>query len=360
MVHEGTQIERARWQVGKMVSRLQPGGRLPSYQKMKELLGVNQHALDVVYDELARDGVIERRDRSGIYVTSPFQEACFIYVASADEMLSETEGAPKRQNLRELNRLAGEFFPGSLIQVLLLPPGRDCPDDTILSHIDVLRRNQRILGIFASGLTVSLALQTALTEWELPCVGANSAANPLSVMIRQSDAWWAAPLQHLREEGQEHVVLIRWTGGREAHSEAPGTTPGFESIERVALSGTGTRHPEDEGALYIQKLLAEKTLPDAFLIEDDYVCRGMLRGALNKGIHLEDHCALITLINEGAPIPATRELTRLELRWSEIAKVQVRLMAGAVRGDPPPHDPITIRPVFVIGKTSRRIDYPRR
>ena len=51
---------------------------------------------------------------------------------------------------------------------------------------------------------------------------------------------------------------------------------------------------------------------------------------------LKDRCALISLINEGAPISATRELTRLEIKWKEITDILMRLMQGAIKEAPPP------------------------
>jgi DNA-binding LacI/PurR family transcriptional regulator len=50
---------------------LAPGSRLPTFQEMRQQHGVSQSILERVHALLQEEGLIERRERSGIYVSAP-------------------------------------------------------------------------------------------------------------------------------------------------------------------------------------------------------------------------------------------------------------------------------------------------
>ena len=357
MLSTSTQIEKARQKIGILVSKLKPGTRLPSYQEMKKKLGINQHALDIVYDELSQDGALERRYRSGIYVINPFKEACFLYIANSDEMLSETEGIHVRLNLRFLNKNIERIFPGSYIQVVLLNSGHKKINDNTLKHILTLKRNQRILGVFSSNPIIHKRSLDSFDKWDLPCIDANNKKNPFTIMFQNNDSWWIEPLHHLKKEGWQTITMVSWMLKIENYTLPAHFAKSPRRIKRVNLRPGPSGNPEQEGENYIRMQLKSRVIPDAFIIEDDYVCRGMIQGALKEGVRLEEECAIITLFNKNAPISSTRELTRVEARWDKVADIQLHLMQKAINGAQPPETLTTIVPDFIIGRTSRHIDY---
>lgn len=113
---------------------------------------------------------------------------------------------------------------------------------------------------------------------------------------------------------------------------------------------------EDVGARFVKRLLKRQHLP-ALMISDDYMTRGMIIGALEEGVKLAEVCPLVTVSNEGVPIRASRELTRVEYPHRALAYEQLYSLSEILRGHSE-FRPRPVPPVLIVGRSSRRADYP--
>ncbi len=59
-------LDQIRYQIASR--RLQPGDRLPSVRSLARRLAANQNTILKVYDQLAADGLVERRQGDGSFV----------------------------------------------------------------------------------------------------------------------------------------------------------------------------------------------------------------------------------------------------------------------------------------------------
>ncbi len=60
-------LDQIRYQIASR--RLQPGDRLPSVRSLARRLAANQNTILKVYDQLAADGLVERRQGDGSFVS---------------------------------------------------------------------------------------------------------------------------------------------------------------------------------------------------------------------------------------------------------------------------------------------------
>jgi DNA-binding transcriptional regulator YhcF (GntR family) len=58
------------------LGHLRPGDRLPSIRELKQRFGVSHHTAVQLYERLAAEGLVEKRERSGIYVADPVPRGC--------------------------------------------------------------------------------------------------------------------------------------------------------------------------------------------------------------------------------------------------------------------------------------------
>jgi len=58
------------------LGHLRPGDRLPSIRELKQRFGVSHHAAVLLYERLAAEGLVEKRERSGIFVADPVPRGC--------------------------------------------------------------------------------------------------------------------------------------------------------------------------------------------------------------------------------------------------------------------------------------------
>jgi DNA-binding transcriptional regulator YhcF (GntR family) len=58
------------------LGHLRPGDRLPSIRELKQRFELSHHAAVQLYERLAAEGLVEKRERSGIYVADPVPRGC--------------------------------------------------------------------------------------------------------------------------------------------------------------------------------------------------------------------------------------------------------------------------------------------
>ena len=91
-------------------------------------------------------------------------------------------------------------------------------------------------------------------------------------------------------------------------------------------------------------------MPDAYLVHDDYLARGMLTALNVKGFHVPEDVGFVCVTQKGfAPVFA-KTLTRIEMdSYAAGAEIAKRVLAWLLRKVPIGDDPVEA--VYVNGST---------
>ena len=109
---------------------------------------------------------------------------------------------------------------------------------------------------------------------------------------------------------------------------------------------------EEAGYELFKRLWANGDHPDAVLVLDDNICRGVLRAMLQLGVSLPRDIKLISQTNSGDRIPYHKDITRLELNLQNWAAEAVKMMETLSQGRKPEPAKIYITPELIVGDTT--------
>jgi DNA-binding LacI/PurR family transcriptional regulator len=353
--------------LSQIVRGLRPGEKMPSYKTLMQQLEVPQRSLDIAYERLEAEGVLERRWGDGTYVLDPCAEGMFLFLIRSVAVTGDL-GASVRQMYLAFDRLVRERYPSSTLELLVMRAG-DTPDswpeDDLHRFIRALHGQVRLLGIFA-GFTISDQMQAFCDEHCLPIVSLSGRRIlPHSVQFSATQAVIEFGLRHLLDEGWREIAIIS-----PQHSHTVDFLCAMDSIPHIlseygldhtsvtchAASDVQRSHAAGDGAAFIQEMLEQERLPQALVITDDVLCKQMIFGALEVGVKLAEHYALVTLSNAGIPIVASRPLTCVEVNGRAVAEEAMSVMEQLFRNESPlQRQPIM--PSLIIGRSSRREYY---
>ena len=92
-------------------------------------------------------------------------------------------------------------------------------------------------------------------------------------------------------------------------------------------------------------------------LEDGRIGLTQALARYEEGVKLAEICPVVTHANEGVPIRASRELTRVEYPHRAVARERLRTIAELVQGNTD-YRPAHVTPALIVGRSSRREDYP--
>jgi DNA-binding LacI/PurR family transcriptional regulator len=336
------------------------GDRMPSYQELKAQLSVPYRSIDLAYQRLEYEGVLERRWGRGTYVLDPFAGGTFVYITHDDFFITET-GAYSRLEYLALNDLVRLRYPKCNIELMLTqarhPEGQTQRKLDVCTRIRALQHQMRFLGVISGYTFWGNDIADEFARLNLPLVDLGNPRAAASVFKSSATDSARIGLQHLIEEGWRDIAIVSAVSEvsvdeiADGHRAASGAT-----IAMQRMTVPDFRTMEDVGAAHVKELLRHNTLPRAFLITDDLLCMGMLYGALEEGVKLADRCAIVTVSNEGIPIRASRAITRLEFSPAVYAAEVMRLMELLFDGQVGIKSAV-ISPTLKIGQSSRKADY---
>ncbi len=347
-------------QLSRMIFAMDPGTRMPSYQTLIKQLGCTQRSLDITYEELSQVGAIRSAPRSGVFVRNPYAGATLLFGMPASALDEEGGCGARRQYLTTRNVLPRNF-PGASLELLILdsnvPSERD---HKIQAQLRRLMHGFRSIGLITSYHIEAPSTHRVLARLGLPLIDSDNPRTPHTVKTPGREGFWRLAINHLQAEGWKRIAVVKAVGethpdGRLSPQEMRlrAEFPGVEHLRVPVLFGGDY---EKAAAVFIQDLISSNHLPQAFVISDDYLCRGCLRGALERGVDLLSRCAMVAFVNEGSPISTTRQLTVVEYPHTVIAEQQMLVLRHLLRQKPISEmSPVTFR--LIVGATSLRRDY---
>lgn len=350
--------------LSRLVMRLEAGAQMPSYNKLRQELRVPQRSLDMAYEELRQIGAIEARSRDGVYVCNPYADASVLFIVSAGSLRPESGSGVRQQYIVTRQHLQ-EYFPGASLEMLVTDRTEPVEREQYIRHrVDLLNRHLRVIGLISTYHVRERASLSFFRRLGVPLLDRDNDLNPHTAKVGWLDESMRLGIEHLRGEGWKDVavatVLFYDSGVDIADAVAQRRSELAKAYPGVAFHPVPVPHEGDcvqAGADMVKSWLAAGGLPQALVVTDDYLCRGLLAGAQTAGVDLAARCALVVAENEGVPVRASRELTRIELPQNAVAVEQLRFMKRILKGERNVRGP-EVAPRLVVGQTSHRSDYP--
>jgi DNA-binding LacI/PurR family transcriptional regulator len=354
-VTQTTKPGEAYIRLSNIIKKLQVGDKIPPYSQLLKELAITQRSLDMAYDRLKADGVLEVRKHRGVFVKRPYAGGTFLFVAAEDVFLAHNKGENLRLYFSELRKAINQKFPGSRLEILLT----ESPDTEgferepqLRKSIEDMSKQSRILGVFVSYEIFEEETKTLFNKKKIPFIDINGA------ILIINDAFYniKTMVESLQAEGFKKIIVTGinyyidkhfssgYTESKKELADYFNKNPDVKYLTVPIEIGKGLNIAQ-YGINLVSKILDTQELPEAFVVLDDYFCQGLIMGAYMKGIWLEEQCRIVTIANQGIPIYSRnpQKITLLNYNWNIIAGAASDLMLNFMK-ETPVQLPVIVRP----------------
>lgn len=334
-----------------------PGDMLASERELAKQYNVSPMTMRKTLEVLVKEGVLQRYHRWGTVVADPLTTGEFAIVIRPQLLGFDASPAFTMiktaliDNLHEHN----QDWRVRLHTGRTVDEGADFPATLDLLHPDVL---PGLRGVFS--FHPLYELEPKLKEAKVPLVmlGLGNPDEGYAVGYDLTEGL-AMSARHVREVGCKTLGFI-WNAHdrplkqyeqRDKHMLQISEQVGLEIRPEWIVRHNGDIK-EQSGYDMFMRLWKQDTHPEALVVPDDIMCRGVLRAILHLGIDLPDDLRLVTMCNRGHNLPYHKSVTRYEFDPQEQARVAVQLMLTLARGDEPPTQRIMLSPHWIQGDTT--------
>lgn len=313
----------------KIRKSMQPGERFPGIKVLSTELGVSEWTLRSAQALLSKEGILEVRHGSGVYVAQGKKTTIGIY--SNLDVLQPRSSRAHQLTIHFLRKwliaqgLRCEVYIGNVTaneQTALDPHSRFAED--VHDH--------RLDGL----VMLNVPETSAWIEWyktlTIPVVGSLTrycASNDYPQVIKRA-------VGALVNQGCQKLALLDWDTG---HS-----LPEFQkAIREQGLAYhpewvRGNLHPMLAGAgweEFREIWLAQKDKPDGIIIGDDLLYREASHAIQELGVDVPGELKLVAQTNKYAPPPHTSEVTVIEYDHAKLAKIYGECLLKLMQGESP-------------------------
>ncbi len=314
-------------ELGHKIKKMNSGDQMPSFSVLLKELEITQRSLDIAYKQLEADGAVEIKKQHGVFVKNPYAGGTFLFVAAEDLFLSQFKGQNLRFYFAQIRRRLQHLFPGARLELYLT----ESPDYEHYNREPQLRdylyrtnRLKRICGVFVSYHITEPETHQVFKELSIPSVDVQG--DDLRINDGAYDA--ETMIEFLERQGKKDIIFLC------SYSlDYPGVEPVLRKHPKVRYEHIDTaKNLIENGIHYIHQLLDNGALPEAFAVQDDYFCQGLLMGAYMRGMILEKECAIVSISQKGQQIPSRNPITCLNYDWGEIANAALTVMQQKLKG----------------------------
>lgn len=345
-----TRLHYACSRLREMVQALSPGAPLPTVRTLREQLGVSNTTLDAAMAVLEREGVLRRRQGSGIYVTEARDQRKLLLICDPT-MLVAFGTSPFWQKLIDLTRQSaterGELFslhfssPTATDSHAVLYPAALHP--AIVEEIG----QKRVHGVLTIGLPHPVIRW--IEAQGIPLVAFAGPANYMATIASDEIVQLGVP--ELIALGRRQIALwmpngsdAETSGVRELFRGALLTHGLADAPLRVdwdapAVSGVCSR--TEQGYRLAMRHFghadAPHSAPDAILSTDDMLTQGVLMAFQRLGLTPGREVAIATHANRDSPalLGWLNSITRIEFDTGEIVNLMIAMLEAQMAGDRP-------------------------
>ena len=355
------------------------GVPFPPVSEISRELNVSQHTINKAYSLLETEGLIKRERRKGVFVADRTATGEIAVVMTQDAMKAEASPV-YRMICATLRTVLHELNPQWSVKIHLgvsTVPGPEFPTTLDLRQPDVL---PRLRGVFSFHPLYDL--ESSLEQANVPVVHLGESLFEKYSVSLDTESFLRQSIEHLAQVGCRNICFLwaKYVG------DSPGsvTESNVTSIQIVAdeagrhgITSMDKWIPYEEGGygeqegyeLFMQlwnglqqpaRLLAPApprrsglaARPDAVIVSDDFLCKGVLRAVLHLGVRLPEDLRLITYSNKGVLLPFHEPVTRVEFDLEEQAKRAVSMMETLVSGQKPSEPTVVLVGKLIKGKTT--------
>ncbi len=310
----------------KIIARLEPGDKLPGLRQMCGQLEVSINTLLTAVDLLARDGLVEKRHGSGIYVCEAASR-WRVGILSELDPFDPRIGPQFRAVAGGLRVRLAEMGMAPQVYMGHAEPGLGAIDEPTCPQFWEAAARGDLDGAVILDIPSTPAWFSRVCDCPVPAVGA---LTPYMVIPDLSGIARAA-VAHLAEQGCQRLGLISW------HGEAAF----IEAIESHGLTTCdtwirGDLDPAVRGAgweEFREIWSAKARRPDGLVILDDMLAADAQLAILELGVRIPQDLQLAILSNRGVSPTIRLPATFFELDPDDAVNAYTDLIVKRLRGE---------------------------
>ncbi len=344
--------EHLRLQISK--GRYETGDALPSQQSLMTEYGVSLSTVRQSIKELAVKGMVCAEHGRGLFVTDRTNAGEFAIVIRS-KRLAEGVSAYHRLVCAILAEVLYDRYPGK--QARLHTGGLTQRNGSFADTLDLLESHvlTHLSGVFA--LEKIGTLDEQLLGHGVPVVSLGGNYSTRYCVDFDNEILFKRGFEYLRKIGCRSIGVI---GFRNAFTIGVDVMSSEQEQIKMLERGTNDRRigdngldsVEDIGYQIMMRLIEQAERPDAIVVTDDEVCKGVLRAILQRGISLPNEIKLISHANRGVKLPYHLPVTRFEFDAKNAVQNAVEMMDKLLCGEKPEAPHVCISPDFILGDTA--------
>ena len=327
-----------------------PGSRLPSEQSLSAELGVSCMTVKTVLSTMARDGLVERKQRLGTYVPAEPQLA-HVAILSDSACLTSPTGHFYRQLVEEAKTtVAGAGFH----PMLSVGYGADSRDFQNSIHLLEGQVSKQTVGVISTRNLGPLEVRLHKAGIHTVSIVSAAALDECCVVI-DYDRMAEIAYETMRSAGYEDYVVFRCNT-----PEDPLTLPLYRKLgdlSQMLTDGVPDRiyrvpwKRHMAGVYEAFKRFWRQRRPRAVVFLDDSVCDLATRAMLELGIRVPQDLAVLTHWNRGRPMDFPIRLTTIQYDPAEMVAKAWELLSAQIRGARPESPVVWVKPKLIEGQS---------
>jgi DNA-binding LacI/PurR family transcriptional regulator len=338
-------------------ARYKTGDKIETIRALTKHFDVSINTMRAALSILAREGLIEMWQGSGIYVREQIDQRPVGVLMEMDFSWPDMSYFWRRvtQQVRLglnqhglLNRLYAGFCQ----------PGEDLDRPTCPEFLDDIANN-RLSGVIVTVSGVSPKWAESVQRLHVPIVGHRGGLGLEYAVDVDMPAVVREATQRLIAAGRRKLGFIAWASQAPGpdHWRAKAILEAFTKVleeNRIPLNERWVRldyHPHQVGGAweeFREIWTGSEEKPDGLLVTDDYLFRGVARAIGELGIRVPDQLMIIAHANRGAVDDYPFPLCRIMVDPDAHARAQVDLMLKLLRREPVAQ-PQVMMPVQFVG-----------
>lgn len=274
---------------GYVQKHFKPGDCLPTIRELAVKMQVSTATLRAAQSLLCKEGFLEPRHGSGVYVNDRAAHRLVAVVSELNILHHRVSGF-----YRDLVSELRHFFQAHQVRTRLyvgeIEPGMQVQETTCPEFVtDVAAR--RFDGIVPVAMEPHPSWMKWVQRYDVPVVGLGQG---FAYHVRYAtDAVFSVGLRILREQGCQRVAVLWWGAPEHQHVRQMVAAAGLETRDNWLRNDL---HPSSQGAGWdefreIWSARAEK--PDGLLVTDDVLFEGAVDGILASGIRVPEQMRIV-------------------------------------------------------------------
>lgn len=311
---------------------LEVGDPLPSLAQMYRNHGATQATMQRVYDLLEKDGLIERRSGSGVYVAErkPMRTGNIGFIGSA------TFRAQQSPYYVEIARGVQDAVQWHERRLLILGTDQDWARESF----------EQVDGLIVCGRAeeCNREIQKAVPAG-MPCVSLITDSDYMSSVVSDDYRGGKIAVQKLLELGHRRIACLmrkstfnmrgRFAGYRDALQEA-GITPEASWMQLPPVPPDPQPNPQNWGREQMEEWLSESWAESrctALLVQTEAIAVGVMRAFLKAGIAVPDDVSVVGFDGTELCDYSTPRLAAVRLPLEQMGHKAVDLLVTYIEGE---------------------------